>query len=493
MNRITRYILPLFMAAFVLLQACNEMDDNYSSNPDYRLSFSTDTLSFDTIFSTVGSTTRQFMIYNQNKEALNMEQVMLASDGASGFRISVDGRKGTAFGDIGILGKDSMYVFVEVTVNPTDRNQPLLIRDSIVFRVNGREQTVLLEAYGQDVHLYKDGYAFTTDTFLPADRPYLIYDSLVIGKGVTATVEQGAGFYFHNKANLIVHGTLKAKGTLDAPILFRGDRLDDMIDGTLPYDRIPAQWGGITFTSNSYENEFDHVIVRNGTTGLTFHAADPTRSKLTMNNSQVTNMDGNLFSAVNCQMDIINSELSNASGVIASLQGGRYQFTHCTLANYMTMRLRNDTIPYTLLLTSTLPGGQTGAVNARFDNCIIDGSHPAGDNQVKSGECYLDNPGAEVAYLFNHCVMKMKGSENEQFANVTFVDKSPAYRMLGGKDNDYMYDFRLDSTQTTGVGMADPLIATEYPIDRYGVNRLTSEHGPTIGAYEFVPKEEEEE
>ena len=31
-----------------------------------------------------------------------------------------------------------------------------------------------------------------------------------------------------------------------------------------------------------------------------------------------------------------------------------------------------------------------------------------------------------------------------------------------------------------------------YPIDRYGVNRLTSSNGPTIGAYEFVQEETED-
>lgn len=490
MNRITRYILSLLVASFMLLQACDGMDDHYATNPDYRLSFSVDTLSFDTIFSTVGSTTRQFMIYNRNKEPLKMEKIQLASDGATGFRINVDGRKGTSFENIGILEEDSMYVFVEVTVNPGDNNQPLLIQDSVLFWVNGRRQSVLLEAYGQDVHLYKGGHTFATDTLLPANRPYLIYDSLVIAKDITVTVEQGAGFYFHNKARMVVHGTLKAPGTLDAPIIFRGDRLDDIIAGSLPYDRTPAQWDGIRFTSDSYDNAFDHVIVRNGTSGLFFEPSEPGRTKLTMDNSQVTNMDGNLFSAINCRMDIANSEFTNATGTIVSLAGGNYQFTQCTLANFMTLRSRNDSIPFTLLLTNTLSKGQTGIINARFDNCIIDGSRQATDNKVIYGEFYLDEPGAEVTYLFNHCVLKMKGQESAQFTDVSFVNKGPAYRMLGGRDNKYMYDFRLDSATTVGVGMADPAIAAQYPIDRYGVNRLTSSNGPTIGAYEYVEIEE---
>ncbi len=33
-----------------MLPACDGLDDHYSTNPTYRLSFSTDTLAFDTIF-----------------------------------------------------------------------------------------------------------------------------------------------------------------------------------------------------------------------------------------------------------------------------------------------------------------------------------------------------------------------------------------------------------------------------------------------------------
>ena len=86
-----------------------------------------DTLAFDTVFSSVGSTTRQFMVYNPNNEPLEMEQVMLASGEASGFRMNLDGRKGSRFDRVGIAAHDSMYVFVEVTVNPNGQNQPLLI------------------------------------------------------------------------------------------------------------------------------------------------------------------------------------------------------------------------------------------------------------------------------------------------------------------------------------------------------------------------------
>lgn len=96
---------------------------------------------------------------------------MLASGEATGFRMNVDGRKGSSFNNVGILANDSMYVFVEVTVDPNGGNQPLLIQDSVLFTVNGIRQSVLLEAYGQDVNLYKGG---VTITKILSSRPIVL-------------------------------------------------------------------------------------------------------------------------------------------------------------------------------------------------------------------------------------------------------------------------------------------------------------------------------
>ncbi|EJW99407.1 hypothetical protein EVA_12486, partial [gut metagenome] len=116
MRRFSIHFFILTIIASVMMQACDGLDENYSTNPTHRLSFSTDTLSFDTVFSTIGSATKQFMIYNHNSDPLNIESIMLASGEATGFRINVDGRKGSNFNNVGILAKDSLYVLVEVTV-----------------------------------------------------------------------------------------------------------------------------------------------------------------------------------------------------------------------------------------------------------------------------------------------------------------------------------------------------------------------------------------
>ncbi len=509
MKTFTNIFLPFIIITFLTLSACDELDDHYATNPAYRLSFSTDTLAFDTVFSTVGSTTKQLMIYNKNDEPLNIESILLASGETTGFRINVDGRKGSTFNNVSILEQDSMYVFVEVTVNPNNGNQPLLVQDSILFQVNGNRQSVLLEAYGQDVHLYKGGKTFDRDTTLPANKPYLIYDSLTVSKGAKVTIAPGATFYMHNKANWIIHGAIEAVGTVEQPILFRGDRLDDILENTLSYDNTPGQWGGIFIKSDSYENRLESVIIRSGTSGLTCELSTPDQPKLTILNSRITNMSENLLSAINCDITAVNSEFTNAGGSVMTLIGGQYEFTHCTIANYMSLTQRDGgsetTLPSkTLYLLNNATVNKSGPypiTKAHFYNCIIDGSFTATDNFQNNGEISISsgeeltraNETEDFDYLFDHCLLKALPMENSHCIDVIFGKQNQDnFMILGGEENHYKYDFRLAADTVPAVGAANKAISEKYPTDFYGINRIESPNGPSIGAYEYVPLEEEE-
>jgi hypothetical protein len=483
---------------FCALGGCERIND-YSVNPNHRLTFSTDTLSFDTIFSTVGSTTKQFMVYNPNEEALRIEMALLANPATSGFRINVDGRKGDMFRDIDIWKHDSLYVSVEVTVDPNGSSQPLVIEDSVLFYVNGIRQSVLLQAYGQDVHLLKGGVTILHDTTLTADMPYLIYDSVKIAEGATVMLEKGVTMYMHSRANLLVEGTLKAIGTQDEPVVIRGDRLDEIKTSVLlPYDRTPGQWDGIRFGASSFDNEFDCVIVRNGVTGLMFQASQPDRVKMRIRHSQITNMSKYLMVAVNCHIEASDSEFSNATDSTLTLVGGKYQFTHCTIASYNILTNRNRVVPC-LILSSLWGMGESETPyalrQAYFDNCIVDGGHSADSTRLYAGEIQFytedgNEPGNSETfnYRFNSCFVKTARQNSERFVNCLFI-KSPSYLKTGTREDEYVFDFRL-ANESVGIGMADRSVSEQYPVDRYGVDRLSAAGGPSIGAYEYVYQEE---
>jgi len=492
--------------------ACNDIND-YSVSPNHLLSFSTDTLSFDTVFTTVGSTTGYFMIYNRNNEALKIEKIILAGGGRNGFRINVDGRKGDTFSDIPIWKRDSLYVAVEVTVNPNDENTPFVIYDSVVFIINGRTQYVLLEAYGQNAHIFRGGTTFASDTTLTAERPYLVYDSVRISEDVTVRIEKGASFYMHKGAKWLLDGTIITQGTQDEPVVFRGDRLNNF-SISLSYDNIPAQWDGLFFGASSFDNGLNYTLIRNGISGLTFDESTPDRKKIDIRHSQIKNMDGNVLWAVNCHIEASNSEFSNASNHLIMLSGGKYQFTHCTMANYMQPAMMSHSATRMIQalaladnITYLYENGETEErtfplQQAFFDNCIIDGSMPSdkGEIMISTDNAFADGDDEQFNYRFNHCVIKLKKIDNMRFNEVLFIENSreenTKYIKSDAKNKDdkydYMYDFRLAS-ESMGIGKADRSIAELFPVDRFGVDRLTSEFGPSIGAYEYVPQEDDED
>lgn len=486
---VTSGLLSLFSLANT---SCDGLDEHYSTNPNHRLSFSVDILSFDTVFTTIGSATKQFMVYNPNKEALNIQSIMLASGGESGFRLNVDGRKGDYFGDVGILAEDSMFVFVEVNVNPNNSDQPLLVEDSIVFMTNGGMQAVRLEAYGQNMHLHKGGVHITKDTTYTADLPHLVYDSIMVAEGATLRLAEGTTLYMHDKANIVVSGRLMAEGSMENPVVIRGDRLDFVLENILPYDRTPGQWGGIFFKPGSFGSRLEHTIVRNGTNGITVEPSEPGNTKLEISNSQLTNMKGNVLTAINSKLVVTNTEISNAGGTVVALAGGDYRFIHCSLINYMRLVQRSTEC---LVMANAykqndahLPENNVVPLNARFDNCLIDGSFGAGKNPL-SGEIALSSVDeAGFDYYFNHCVLTTVGNDDGRFESTLFTteDNYPVYRKTGGEANKYQFDFRPDTVISLGVGKADPAISAHYPVDRLGVNRSESKNGPTIGAYEFA-------
>ncbi|MCC8094840.1 MAG: hypothetical protein LIP05_05470 [Tannerellaceae bacterium] len=483
MHKLSVLLLSCIALSACLLFSCSDWEDNISTNPAHQLSFSVDTVDFDVVFTTIGSATREFLIYNWNSKPLHISSISIANHENSGFRINVDGRKGTTFSDITILEKDSIYVLVEVTVNPTGENQPALIEDKINFLTNGSTQSVQLKAYGQDAHLIKDGYRFAQDTFLTAEKPYLIYDSIEIAAGTTVEIEAGATFYMHNKAKWLVKGRLIARGTMAYPILFRGDRLDYLETDRL-YDRIPGQWDGIYFSPESFENELDYVIIRNTVGGVMCEESTPDRLKLTITNSQLTNSDQSVLQAINCFIEVGNTELSNAVEDVVALYGGKYNFTHCTLANYMNRKTRTSGT-YALYLsnfyTTVNEEKVFPLVESVFENCIIDGSFSdeLGIEKKENSTCN---------YQFNYCTIKSP-VEGSGFTHIQIG--SPAYLNMGNRDNDYYFDFRLAGTdeaeQGYAIGNGDPAIAEKYPYDRYGVYRLTDGKAPDVGAYVYVP------
>ena len=200
-RKIQFYLLVIFCLVIISCQK-----EKFKTSGDFKLQFSTDTVSFDTIFTSIGSVTQRFTVKNPGKYSVRISRIFLTGGEKSPFRLNINGVGGNEDHDVTISSGDSIYIFAEVTVDPTGQNNPMIIKDSIVFELNGNIQDVNLTAFGQDVHLYKDD-VLTTQHW-ENDKPYLIYNSILVGSSETLTIDPGCRIYFHKGASLFVKGTL---------------------------------------------------------------------------------------------------------------------------------------------------------------------------------------------------------------------------------------------------------------------------------------------
>ena len=484
----------LFAVALLMaVVGCRE-DVGFSTNPSHRLTFSSDTVSFDTLFTEVSSSTYSFLICNRNRESLLITHAALSGGDASPFRVNVDGLSGTTFNDIVVRGNDSLFVFVEVTVDPRGQDEPFEVCDSLWFALeSGVIQQVQLRAYGQDAVVLR-GVTIDEDTRLTAERPYLIYDSLRVGEGATLYLDAGARLYFGEKAEFQVYGRVYAEGTVDAPILFRGARTDHMFS-YLPYDRLTAQWGGITLHPTSFDNLFVHCDIHSGVYGLRATSADMSRSKLTMHNSQIHNVDEDALQLTLCAAQLYNSLFTNAGGHCVNILGGQLQFWHCTIANFFpwsserggAVNISNfsstDKLIYPLVATT-------------FANCIITGSKDDELMGVVLEKTDSVDYSEYAQYLFTHSLINSKGEAREpdslHFANIVWEHKdSTAYGRTNFRTIDhsnFFYDFHLDSLSCArGIGAYSPLLPLQSDKD----DQSRHAEGPIdAGCYQYVAHEE---
>ena len=127
--------LTLFALLFSILLiggltgSCKKSSGLSQSN----VTFSVDTLLFDTVFTTLGTTTQQFKIYNPDAKTVIIQEVELMGGKTSPFRLNVDGASGIKFDNLSIEGKDSLYAFVDVKLNVNNQSLPLVVEDSIRF------------------------------------------------------------------------------------------------------------------------------------------------------------------------------------------------------------------------------------------------------------------------------------------------------------------------------------------------------------------------
>ena len=463
--------LPLLISVFIFFSCRKE---NFMEGDNLNLEFSTDTVQFDTVFTTIGSATQNFRVINPYNKPILISSIYLAKGNTSNFRINVNGVPGNA-NDIEIGAKDSLYIFVEVTVNP-DRDE-MIEQDSIIFTLNGNSKDVKLVAYGQDVILI-DGYILKTQTFTK-EKPYLIYNSAAVDSNAVLTIEAGSHLHFHRNSGFYVWGTLVVNGTVEEPVIFEGDRLE------YDYFDVPGQWQGIHISKISKNNYINNAQIMNAIVGLQVDSTHNNSPQLTILNSKI---EHHSFAGIYAQMSSIfaaNCLFSDCGYYsLALMRGGDYNFYNCTFGNFWSNTIRQTP---SVVLNNYIEVEDVvylySLKNAYFGNCIIWGNQ---DTEIGIDNKYA-NEGADFNYLFENCLIKYDTASKIDISQTLHFKDLFTPKEFNFKDY-YTYDFQLD-TLSPAQDKASLEILNKYPQilnnDLNGFSRL-NDKSPDIGAYERI-------
>lgn len=468
-----QYIIIALAAIFsAVTTSC--IEDGFTTDAADQPTFSTDTLNLGTVFTDAGTPTYNFMVYNRADKNLCISSITLRG-GSEVFRLNVDGISARQFSNVEIRPNDSIFVLVEATLPSNGVNTPVLVEDHLDFLTNGVMSTVVLRAEGQDINRHK-GLIITEDTRFTADKPYQIYDSIIVAKGVTLTIDAGTTLYFHDKAMMRVDGTLVCNGTPEEFIAFRGDRTDNVV-GKINYEIMSGQWGGVTFSPSSRNNMMSHTNVRNSSYGVQVDSIAPSSTPgLTLKNCILRNSADRNLTVYHSDVTAIGCEFAEAATGVVWLHGGNHTFNHCTFSNYYLFK-----VPSTPIINFSHINAESDDLSglpytaAEITNSIIYG--------LGSELSHGDLTGTSV-YL-RRCLLKSEGTDDDNFISCIW-DSDPLFYTIR---KDYIFDYRLHD-ESPAIAAADPsLTLSEAAYDIYGLPRGAT---PDLGAYVYTPEEKEE-
>jgi hypothetical protein len=455
--------LSLISILVLIFLSCKK--ESFTNNRDAILRTDVDTLHFDTLFTTTGSTSQVFKIFNPNNKGIKLNSVRLAGGSASPFHINVDGTTGPEANNIEIAAGDSAYVFVTLKIDPSATPLPFLVQDSVELNYNGNTSWVQLDAYGRNAHFLKNSN-ITTNTTWTNDLPYVILGNLTVSTGITLSIEEGCQVFMHANAPFIVNGTLRVNGDKydSTRVIFTGDRLD------APYRDFPASFPGLIFTETSTNNIINYGIIKNAYQGIVAVETDGS-TKITLNETIIDNAyDAGIF-GIHTSIKAQNLLISNCGKNILLVKGGSYDFTHCTVASYSNNFIQHK--EPLAILTDYLKENNSLTIqplNAQFTNCIF----WAQSGGLVKNEILIDKQGNNAAVNFNNVLCPSVPINSIVSGNV--ITEDPLFENIRASEN--LYNFRLKENSPainkgSDAGVSNDLDGKPRPVGL-----------PDLGAYE---------
>lgn len=512
------FYLLLTLATLILWSSCRK-DFDYQPS-EGNLSFSKDTVYLDTVFTNIGSSTYNLKVYNQSNNDIFIPTLKLSKGEESHYRLNVDGMSGKEFRNVELLAKDSMYIFVETTLDIQEMvtaDKQFLYTDAIEFDSGSHLQKVDLvtlvkdavfifpnrDANGVVETLYfdLDGDGINDQTNIQGrflknnelnftnDKPYVIYGYAAVGENKTLTIDAGARIHFHSNSGLLVtnNASLKVNGqyssnqtALEKEVIFQSDRLEPL------FKNIPGQWGTIWLFQGSKENEINYATIKNATIGI-LSENDPTVKvpKLTIKNSKIYNSSNFGILGRGTSITGENLVINNAGqSAFAGTYGGIYELTHCTITNYWSNSFRQLPALYlnNFLILKDDSMVTNPLISANFNNCIVYGND--------TSEFLIEKEdAAEANFKFTNCLIRFEG-RNDRYADDPNYDFSNTERFENVVYNKNP-DFKNTSANQLNIGEDSAAInlignnpfSNQVPKDILNVSRTSA---PDVGAYQHI-------
>ena len=510
------FYIIFFLGILISTNSCRkDLDFGPSTG---NLEFSKDTVYLDTVFTNIGSSTYNLKVYNRSSDDISIPSIRLALGEDSEYRLNVDGIPGKTFENVEILAKDSMYVFIETTIdinNLPNLNGEFLYTDKIEFDSGSNFQSVELVTLVKDaVFIYPDKdnttgvietltlniggevveteiqgrYLLPSELTFTNEKPYVVYGYAAVPNNETLTIEAGARVHFHANSGILVaeDASLHVNGMyssdqdlLENEVVFEGDRLEPS------FSDVPGQWGTIWLIDGSVNNIINYATIKNAAVGILSEGnPDAINNKLTITNSQVYNSSN--FGILGRNTSILAENLiinNSGQSSFAATYGGKYNLTHCTIANYWNNSFRQFPA---LLVNNFFDTADTRFITdlteANFNNCIIYGN----DNP----EFILDeieDPGVVFNFKFTNCLLRFDDINNN-FTGENYDFNNPALYEgnLFNENPDFMdtdANEMIIGEESAANGLGNLIIAGQVPLDILEVNRTAS---PDSGAYQHI-------
>ncbi len=473
-----KILLAILFSLLLLVMSCRK-DPTPSEDPSYKLEFSTDVITFDTVFTSIGSATRSLVIYNRCSDCLNISSIRLKGGESSPFRFNVDGEPGTEFYDKQIPARDSLFAFLRVTINPDDANTPFVVEDEIEFVTNGNVQTIKLQAWGQNaIYIVADqdiGGGFPRfkiiadslqTTCWTNERPYVIYGFALVNSYGTLRIEPGTRVYVHSGGGIWAwsEGQLVINGTPEQPVVITGDRLEH------EYDDVAGMWDRIWLMEArpGADHIINNAIIRNGFIGVQAESfLKSSEAPLRIANTIIENHSGYGVLARHFPIVAYNTVIDNCVSGQLALSGGSYRFIHCTIGDYNTKSVKSIAI-YLSNYWETQEATYLSDLSLDMENCIV-----YGKNEEELATSFYAE--ADSTYTFDHCLFKTTKKSYSCFKNCLF-NEDPMFVDCN------QFDFHLGDMASPAVGTGNPSSAADVPTDLEGNSRVGT---PDLGAYQY--------